>query len=124
MKASIKNIAIRTAKESTFEVFRHGALIVSGGRVIAKGVNTPKPRTPNSSFSTHAEVFVLKRLMTILARQDKKGKFDLYVARVAPANNIAFSRPCQKCMEILKNSGVIDMVHYTNNDASWGSLRL
>jgi tRNA(Arg) A34 adenosine deaminase TadA len=123
MKRTIKNITIRTAKESSFDTFRHGAVIEKGGRVFVSGVNTPKPRTPNSSFSTHAEIWALKRLMTILTRQRKKEKFELYVARVAPRDNIALSFPCSKCMKALKDSGVIDVVHYTTN-GSWESIRI
>jgi tRNA(Arg) A34 adenosine deaminase TadA len=123
-KPSIQDITIRTAKESQFNVFRHGAVIEKGGSVIVCGCNTPKPRTPNSSFSTHAEIWALKRLKTILARQKKTGSFELYVARVNPADNTAFSRPCDKCMAALKESGIISAVHYTTDFGDWRTLEL
>ena len=123
-KPALKDITIRKAKESIFDTFRHGCCIEKSGRVIASGVNTPKPRTPNSSFSTHAEAKALKRLLTILTRQRSEGeKYELYVARVNPKNTIAFSRPCEKCLKILKDSGVIDLIHYTTDDG-WETVEI
>jgi Cytidine and deoxycytidylate deaminase zinc-binding region. len=123
-KPAIQHITIRKAKESLFDTFRHGCTIEKSGRVIASGVNTPKPRTPNSSFSTHAEQKALKRLLTILTRQRSEGeKYELYVARVNLKDDIAFSRPCPKCLQALKNSGVISIVHFTTDDG-WETVEI
>ena|ERR1035437_10315220 len=124
MKPSIQSITIKAAKGSKFPRFRHACTIESGGKVLAAGVNTVKPRTPNSSFSTHAEIQSLKRLMTILIRQGKRGTFELYVARVDTSDQIAFSKPCPKCLEAIKNSGVIGLVHYTTGQNGWESVRI
>lgn len=122
-KAAIQAITVKTAKTSSFPKFRHGAVIENGGRVLSKGVNVPKPRSPNISYSTHAEAVVLKRIMTILARKKETDTFEIYVARVDLTDNIAFSRPCSKCMKMLRDSGVINTVHYTTNDG-WESITL
>lgn len=122
-KPAIQAIAVKTAKKSTFPKFRHGAVIEDGGRVLSKGVNVPKPRSPNISYSTHAEAVVLKRILTVLARKKETNTFQLYVARVDPTDNIAFSRPCPKCMKMLKDSGVIDTVHFTT-ETGWETLNL
>jgi deoxycytidylate deaminase len=123
-KPNIQKITVKAAKKSIFPKFRHSCAIERGGSIIAIGVNTPKPRTPNVSFSTHAEIWTLKRLLTILARQKKTGKFELYVARIAPQDDIAYSRPCEKCMAALKDSGVIDIVHYTTDKGDWESIEI
>jgi tRNA(Arg) A34 adenosine deaminase TadA len=123
-KPAIRALTVKTAKTSTFNVFRHGATIEKGGRVIACGVNTSKPRTPNSSFSIHAEIKVLKRLQTILARQNKKESYELYVARVNRTDSPAFSKPCEKCLAAMKDSGVIGFVHYTTDSDKWESIKL
>jgi deoxycytidylate deaminase len=122
-KPSIQALAVRTAKTSLFPRFRHGAVIENGGRVLSKGVNVPKPRSPNISCSTHAEAVVLKRMLTVLARKKETDSFELYVARVDKTDNIAFSRPCSKCMKMLRDSGIIDVVHFTTNDG-WKSIEI
>jgi deoxycytidylate deaminase len=106
-----------------FPKFRHGAVIENGGRVLSKGVNVPKPRSPNISYSTHAEAVVLKRMLTVLARKKETDTFDLYVARVDLTDHIAYSRPCSKCMKMLKDSGIINTVHYSTNDG-WESIEI
>ena len=120
----IKNLTIRTAKKSKFEIFRHGAVIAQGGRIIAKGVNTYKPRTPNSSFSTHAEIVPLKRVITSLVRQGRKNSFEIYVARVTPGNVAALSKPCKKCLAAIKESGIISIVHYTGQNGQWEMVEI
>jgi tRNA(Arg) A34 adenosine deaminase TadA len=124
MCKKIQDVTIRTARKSIFPRFKHGSVIAQGGRVIAKGVNTPKPRTPDNSFSTHAEIVTLKRLITHLVRQNKNAKFEIYVARVTPTNSVGSSKPCPKCMEALKKSGIIYLIHYTNNDGKWESMNI
>jgi len=123
MKPWIQNVAIDEAKKSTFPRFRHSALITKGGRIISKGVNVPKPRTPNGSFSSHAEIFPLKRLITILTRQGRHEKFDLYVVRLNQNDDTALSKPCDKCMRAIHESGIIDTIHYTTN-TGWESIRI
>ena len=122
-KPSIQALAVKTAKTSLFPKFRHGAVIENGGRVLSKGVNVPKPRCPHTSYSTHAEAVVLKRMLTVLARKKETDTFELYVARVDLDDNIAFSRPCSKCMKMLEDSGIISVVHYTT-DKGWESVEI
>jgi tRNA(Arg) A34 adenosine deaminase TadA len=123
VKKSIKNATIRAAKKSLFDGFRHGCCIAKGGRIVTKGVNTNKPKTPDSPCSTHAEVWALKRLLTILARHGGGKGFHLYVARVNRTDDIAFSKPCSKCLKALRESGVIDLIHFTT-DSGWESIEI
>jgi tRNA(Arg) A34 adenosine deaminase TadA len=123
MSKWIKNATIKTAKTSRFPRFRHGALVADGGRVLAKGVNTPKPRTPDGSFSTHAEIIPLRRILSALVRQGRTTKVQIYVARVNNCNAPALSKPCEKCMATLKESNIISIIHYTT-DTGWESLSL
>jgi tRNA(Arg) A34 adenosine deaminase TadA len=124
MCRKIQDVTVKTARKSIFPRFKHGSVIAQGGRIIAKGVNTPKPRTPASSFSTHAEIVTLKRLISNLIRKNKTDKFEIYVARVTPGNCIGSSKPCPKCMDALKKSGIIYLVHYTNNNGQWESMNI
>jgi deoxycytidylate deaminase len=121
MKSWVAQITIKNAKKSQFPRFRHSCTIEKGGSIISSGVNTYKPRTPHSSFSVHAEIVPLKRLLTILARSKKKDKFELYVARIDTTDNQAFSKPCPKCLKAIQNSGAINIVHFTT-DKGWESF--
>lgn len=118
----IKDVTVRTAKTSKFPQFKHGAVIAQGGRVIAKGVNIEKARTPASSFSVHAEIAPLKRVLSALVRQGRTEQFEIYVARVTPNGDTALSRPCPKCMMALRESGIIAMIHYTADNGQWESI--
>lgn len=118
----IKEATIKKAKKSKFPKFRHAALITKGGRIVSTGVNITKPKTPDSSFSTHAEIVSLKRLITVLTRQKNKDTFEIYVARVDMTNTPAFSKPCVKCLEALKESRLIDVIHYTTK-TGWESVK-
>jgi len=122
-KSWVKARTVKEAATSKFPVFRHASCIEKGGRIISSGVNIEKPRTPSSSFSTHAEIAALKRLITFLTRQKKEGRFEIYVARVNPTGQIAFSRPCDKCLKALKDSGVISQIHYTT-DFGWQTIEI
>ena len=123
MKSWVTDITIKKAKESVFPKFRHGAVVEKGGRIISQGVNVPKPRTPNGSFSSHAEIYPLKRILTLLARQRRKDKYELYVARVDQEDKIAMSKPCDKCMAAIKESGVISVVHYSTSNG-WNTINI
>ena len=121
MKSWVAQITIKNAKKSRFPKFRHSCTIEKGGRILSSGVNTCKPRTPHSSFSVHAEIVPLKRLLTVLARSKKPERYELYVARIDTTDNQAFSRPCSKCMQAIKDSGIIGVIHFTT-DKGWESF--
>lgn len=123
MKEHIINITIKTAQKSNYPVFRHGAVIESGGRVLTKSSNIKKSRTPDASMSVHAEVAALKRLIT-KGRLKKGICANIYVARVSPAERVVLSKPCDKCLKALKESGMVRSIYYSMNDGSWQEFRI
>lgn len=123
MKTWVKDFCLKTAKKSKYQTFRHGAVLESGGRIIAFGCNTYKPCTPSSSMSTHAESIPLKRAITMNIRKNRNKKFNIYVARVNNKNQPKLSQPCAKCMSALQQSGVIETIHFTT-DSGWSELTL
>jgi tRNA(Arg) A34 adenosine deaminase TadA len=123
MKHHIAHIATKTAQKSDYPVFRHGAVIESGGRVLAKSCNIRKTVTPVASMSVHAEIAALKRFMS-KARLKEKMSVNLYVARVAPGEHLALSKPCPKCMAALKASGIVKSIFYSLNSGEWVGVEL
>jgi deoxycytidylate deaminase len=123
MSKWIKTFTIKTASKSRYPRFRHGAVLVSGGRIVASGCNMLKARTPNSSMSTHSEMVPLKRVISYATRSGKHAKYDIYVARMNNNNEPCLSKPCAKCMSTLIRSGLIATIHFTTDDG-WGRIRV
>ena len=123
MRPHIINIAIKTAKKSEYPVFKHGAVLESGGRVLAKSPNIQKSRTPDASMSVHAEVAALKRLVT-KGRLKKGISANIYVARVSPAEKTVLSKPCPRCLKALRESGMVRSIYYSMNDGSWQEFKI
>ncbi len=112
-------MAIEEARKSDHESFRHGAILVSGKTVISTGYNQPK-RNHFDFKSTHAE------MQTIICAKRKKinvKNSDIYVVRVSKSGVVRQSRPCDLCMNILKNNE-IRSIYYSNCDNSIDVIHL
>lgn len=123
MKSWIQDLAIKTASKSQYPSFKHGAVLASGGRVFASGVNTEKSFAPKTGKSVHAEIVALKRAITSAVRRDRKLRFDVYVARINTLGQTGMSRPCPKCMAALQACGLIDRIYYTTNNG-WEGIKV
>ena len=94
--------------------FRHGAVIVKGGRVIAVGVNTHRNHpcvvtSPKNESSFHAEIMALRALQS---EECAKGA-DIYIARIGwSEGEPRLSKPCSICHAALINAG-IRKIYYT-----------
>lgn len=105
------DVAVRMAETSEAE-FKHGAVVVRGGRVLALGVNKWKNRDMPPTTSTeynphltvHAEVDALSRV------KNARGA-TIYVARVSKHGEERFSRPCPRCEKVLIAAGVKRVVY-------------
>jgi deoxycytidylate deaminase len=102
---SFLNLAMKVAGLSEYP-FKHGAVIVMGGRVMALGVN--KDRNAYNTLShkeaalqstVHAEIDALSKVKNV------KGAV-MYVARVNNKGEPMFSYPCLTCFMEMKRRGV------------------
>ena len=105
------NVACRLAMESQ-ERTRHGCVIICGGAVQGKGVNT-KRNQPGiveeiDALSVHAEVNALRGV-------NAKGAV-AYIARVNNQGEKRQSRPCPECLTKLKAAGVKRIVYTVNGN--------
>jgi tRNA(Arg) A34 adenosine deaminase TadA len=123
MRKNIANIAIKTAKESEFPRYRHGAVLECGGKVLTKSPNLNKAHGSDISRPGHAEVTALKRLIT-KGRLKRGVCVNIYVARISPAEKVVLSKPCPICLEALRKSGMVRSIFYSMNDGSWQEVRL
>lgn len=105
------------ARMST-EPKRHGALLVSGRKVLAVGVNTFRNDTKSVEFapdmcSYHAEQNVLKQIERTSSdvRQLLAKSARLYVVRINRAERLMPSKPCAKCEAMLIAVGIKTVIH-------------
>lgn len=122
MKSWVVKQTIETAKTSSYPIFRHGAIFESGGRILFKSTNVKKSVTPDASMSVHAEIAGLKAVLS-KSRLKRKTKINLYVCRVSPSNQVMLSKPCAKCLETIRKSGIINSIFYST-DKGWEGTRI
>lgn len=94
---------------------RHGAVVILGGSVQGLGINkrTNDPYTHKNLhwLSEHAE-------MAALRRSKRTEGAVIYVSRVNKRGQERMSRPCPKCMKLLKAKGIKKIV-YTIDSAEY-----
>lgn len=93
--------------------FRHGALLVSGGKIIkaspnkARAVRFAHRYHHNKAGSLHAEIGCILNLT-----KEKTDGGEIYVARISADGNFAMSCPCGMCQAICEEMG-IKRIHYS-----------
>lgn len=107
--------AKKIASTSTVK-HKHGAVIVSGGRVLSVGVNSAKnegyvfPFAATWDRQIHAEEAALRGV---------KGKAEgatIYVARVNRMGMERMSKPCHSCQKALKDAGIRRVVYTIDSE--------
>lgn len=94
----------------------HGAVIVKGGRVVGTGYNKNRnhplfvsPEHIKSDCSVHAEASAIRD-----AGNDVRNAV-IYVARVNRHGEDRDSRPCSRCLVLIKESGIKRIIHTTQS---------
>jgi pyrimidine deaminase RibD-like protein len=94
----------------------HGAVVVKGGRVLGTGFNKNRnnphyvsPEHIKTDCSTHAEESAIRD-----AGCDVKGAI-IYVARINKVGEDRDSKPCPRCLTLIKESGIKRIIHTTNS---------
>ena len=94
----------------------HGAVVVKGGRVLGTGFNRNRnhprfvsPEHIKTKCSVHAEESAIKD-----ANYDVRGAI-LYVARVNRNGEDRDSKPCPRCLTLIKESGIKRVIYTTNS---------
>jgi tRNA(Arg) A34 adenosine deaminase TadA len=102
--------AAKQAYYSNHHRFRLGATVVKRGSVLGHGYNIPKkgPSTPPYRESIHAEVNAIKSVKNPAGAT-------VYVARLDAKNNLAVAKPCEYCIEHMKEVGIDRVVFSVSN---------
>lgn len=109
------DIAANLAMSSNVIRYKHGAVIVKGGRILSTGINKFKndPKVFNEdikkikdSSHVHAEVDAIRKVSDVRGAK-------IYIARVNKNGGRGLSRPCDSCYNEIINAGITKIV-YTN----------
>ena len=85
-------VAKKLAAKSDHEHFRHGALVIKAGNVIARGYN---------KGVKHAEVAALEKV-----DPDKRKGCTVISVRITKLGKLAMAKPCAKCEKFMREYGV------------------
>lgn len=118
--------AKRTAEESTFPDYRHGALLVRGGSILNSAYNknsrigwANRFRSKACGHATHhAELGAI-----LGVDRTKTSGSDIYVVRIGRTGELKMSKPCQMCQQVLTHMG-IKRVYYSIDEENVGCIKL
>ncbi len=106
--------AVSEANKSQ-EPNRHGCIIARGSRVVSKGWN--KSKTHPAAVDYHSRHLHAELSAIVGANESDLRGSDLFVCRIfrRPDGKLGMSRPCTKCMKLIKTAG-IRRIYYTTEE--------
>lgn len=120
-------IARNLSIQSSFDIYRFGAVITLKDKVIASGYNSPKSHPmqkhynnkfkkfihDNSQHGIHAEMNALNELKKLMKKMNiNVKKLELTIYRSGRDDTSKMGRPCAGCMGAIKEMG-IPVINYT-----------
>jgi tRNA(Arg) A34 adenosine deaminase TadA len=102
-------LALVQAEQAPHAQWRVGAALVRGGSILSTGFNRYRnspAQVELSGVSYHAEEAAIRKAGNV------KGA-TLYVARITRSGALGTAKPCERCQELLWNSGVHTVVWTT-----------
>lgn len=114
----------RTAAFLSEHSFKHGAVLVKGGKILKAACNKARSVRFAHKFhhakhgSLHAEIGVILNL-------DKKTTYgtSIYVVRILKTGEFVMSRPCEMCQLIAQEMGVKE-IFFTGIDGQFNEMKL
>lgn len=99
------------AETSACKQWKHGAVIIKGGRILGSGINSDRNdpnlvADPKTQAAVHAEVAALRAA----GSSDLRGA-TIFVARVNRKGEPRMSKPCINCQAALAARGVKKVVY-------------
>jgi len=93
--------------------FRLGAVLVHRNSIVSIGMNSYKTH-PLMAARTEWPFLHAEQHAIIRAGVDNCEGLDLYIARVLKNNDLALSKPCKVCTELIKDVGIKNIYYSTN----------
>jgi len=107
--------SIKEAEKSNMPIFRVGAVIFDGKRIISSGHNKKGicnkiyPKYQNKRDSVHAE-------QNAIIKTKDWGKLSgksMIIVRINRSGNISMAYPCDMCMSMIKHVGIKEIYYST-----------
>jgi tRNA(Arg) A34 adenosine deaminase TadA len=113
--------AVKVAASSQYR-WKHGAVVVRGGRVIGFAPNKFRnsPFVAPTDVTDHAEAAVIRELLKNYC--DLRGS-TIYIARISNNDEVRMSRPCTNCMKLIVDAGIKEIV-FTNEIGGYSVERI
>ncbi len=118
-------MAARVAEQSSYDSFRHGAVLIKGGSVLNVGANSDNHTSFGQRFHTepgrathHAELACVLGLDRNITQGGT-----IYVARISKNGEWKNSKPCSMCHEVMSYVGIKRVV-YTIGCDEWGTYKI
>lgn len=115
-------IATKQALKSPFLRHRLGAVVVKGGRVLSTGYNEIRYTKELRNSTLHAEEAAILNLLKRRKLHELNGA-SIYVSRITPGGRTACSKPCNRCMDLIRSVG-IERIHFTTDQEQMETIRL
>jgi len=120
------DLAKRIAYNSSFEDYRHGAVLARGKSVVNVSTNKNGYKSWGQRFrhrdeghaTHHAELGCILGVDRSLTQGAT-----VYVARIGKMGDLRYSKPCSMCEAAMKHVGIREVI-YTINEEEVGRLRL
>ena len=93
--------------------FRLGAILVYKNNIVSIGMNSYKTH-PLMAARTEWPFLHAEQHAIVRAGVDNCEGLDLYIARVLKNNDLALSKPCDVCTELIKDVGIKNVYYSTD----------
>lgn len=104
-------LCLKLAQKSSFYKYKHSALLVKGGSVIATGLNKNKIGEAKNPLYKRKKIHAELDLLSKFTPEEIRGAI-LYVAGIRNGE-ILYSCPCSTCQSLIKNYN-LKAVYYSN----------
>lgn len=109
MKTKFFDVARVASKHSDHPAHRLGAVIVRGNKIISVGFNKNKTHTK----SNHAWKRLHAELSAIIKAKQDITNCSIYVYRETKNGDLGMARPCESCMEAIREAGINKIFYST-----------
>jgi len=106
-------LAAKQANTSNFPVFRHGAVLAKGSKVLSLGVNKNQFSSFAAKFKKkpeHATVHAELGCILGVDRRSTSGA-TIYVVRISPQGEWRMSKPCCMCQAAMRYVGIRRVIY-------------
>lgn len=107
------NFCLKLAQKSK-GYYKHAAILVKGGSIIAVGINNNKSGMTKHHFYKERNLHAELDLLIKFDRDYVKGCV-LYTAGITRSGNILYSCPCERCQKLIKLYG-LKKVYYSDKN--------